>query len=240
MPSGQAHRSSRYKKLKTCEPPSGCFRQAIGRSCSLAGRHPVGAAFCHGSTGATIRHQAVGFAIRKGIPFRRNADFRTLGLGDLDMRWGVDITLELERPIRLLAVHLKSGCNAGRDPADRDCEVLFRQADVLEQWIDDQARAGHDFAVLGDWNRRTALAGDAFIAQVSDQDPPGGGLVMADQGRRATCIARYADFIDHIGVGEGVARRVRAGSFVEYTYGGLPENQHPSDHCPSWIQLSRR
>lgn len=207
----------------------------------LSGRPPSGrSGFCRGSAGATIRHQDVGFAIRKGVRFRRNPDLTALGLGDADLRWGVDITLELERPIRLLSVHLKSGCNAGRDPADRDCEILFRQADVLERWIDQQARAGRDFAVLGDWNRRTAITGDAFIAQVSDHDPPGGMLVMADAGRRAACIARYPDFIDHIGVGERASGRVRPGSFVEYTYGDLSEDQHPADHCPSWIDLRGR
>ncbi|MDQ3481865.1 MAG: endonuclease/exonuclease/phosphatase, partial [Pseudomonadota bacterium] len=179
----------------------------------------------------------VGFAIRKGIRFRRNPDVAALGLGNPDLRWGVDVTLDLRRPIRLLSVHLKSGCNSGRDAADRDCAVLFEQLPALESWIDARARAGEHFAVLGDWNRRTALAGDEFFRTISDDDPPGGRLVMADAGRRATCIARYPDFIDHIAVGERAVGRIVPGSFVEYTFEGLAEEEHPSDHCPSLIEL---
>jgi endonuclease/exonuclease/phosphatase family metal-dependent hydrolase len=193
--------------------------------------------FCRGSEGATIRRQDVGFAIRKSIPFKRNPDLAALALGDPDLRWGVDVTLDLPRPVRLLAIHLKSGCNAGRDPQDRDCGILFQQLPVLESWIDARARAGEHFAVLGDWNRRTAIAGDEFLSAVSDDDPPGGRLIMTNEGRAATCVSRYRDFIDHIAVGERAAQRIVPGSFVEYTYEDVPEQEHPSDHCPSLIEL---
>lgn len=195
--------------------------------------------FCRGSSGPKILKQDVGLAIRKGLPFTRNPDLRALGLGNPDLRWGVDVTLALPKPIRLLAVHLKSGCNTARDAADRDCPVLFAQAPVIEQWIDDRARGGQDFAVLGDWNRRTGMAGDEFLRIVSDDDPPSGSLVFANAGRRATCVARYPDFIDHIAVGRDTARRLTPNSFVEYTY-GVPEQQHPSDHCPSSVTVSGR
>lgn len=195
--------------------------------------------FCRGTLGAKILKQDVGFAIRKSVPFTRNQDLSALGLGNPDLRWGVDVTLALSKPIRLLAVHLKSGCNIGRDAEDRDCPVLFAQAPVLERWIDDRALRGEDFAILGDWNRRTALPGDAFLAIVSDDDPPAGNLVFANAGRRATCVARYSDYIDHIAVGRDTARRMQANSFAEYTY-GVPETQHPSDHCPSSVLLSAR
>jgi endonuclease/exonuclease/phosphatase family metal-dependent hydrolase len=192
---------------------------------------------CRGMEGVRIRRQDVGFAIRKGIPFRRNPDLAALGLDDPNLRWGVDVTINLRQPVRLLSIHLKSGCNAGRDPRDEDCGILFQQLPVLEGWIDARARAGEHFAVLGDWNRRTALPGDAFLADISDDDPPGGRLVMTNQGRQATCIARFRDFIDHIAIGERAASRIVPGSFLEYTYGGRPEDQHPSDHCPSLITL---
>jgi hypothetical protein len=181
----------------------------------------------------------VGFAIRRGLPFQRNPDLRELGLGNPDLRWGVDVTLNLRRPIRLLAVHLKSGCNVNRDPNDPDCPVLFAQAPVLQRWIDQRARSREDFMVLGDWNRRTAIPGDEFLSIVSDDDPPAGRLTMMDAGRRATCIARYPDFIDHIAVGRSASRRVIDGSFSEYIYGS-DERQFPSDHCPTSVAVSSR
>ena len=192
---------------------------------------------CRGTSGSKIRTQDTGFAIRKTVPFTRNADLATLGLGNPDLRWGVDVTLNLPKPIRLLSVHLKSGCNINRDPKDRDCDILFAQAPILEGWIDARASAGEDFAVMGDWNRRTATAGEAFLGIVSDDDPPAGRLVFTNTGRGATCIKRYPDFIDHIAVGGEAARRLLPNSFVEYLY-GVPEELYPSDHCPSMVAVS--
>jgi hypothetical protein len=194
---------------------------------------------CGENPALSILKQDVGFAIRKGIPFTRNPDFRDLGVGNPDLRWGVDVTLNLPKPIRLLAIHLKSGCNSGRAPNDADCPIIFQQGEILERWIDARAAAGEDYAILGDWNRRTALAGDAFLASVSDNDPPGGRLVMADAGVSAKCVARYKDFIDHIALGERTAARMLPGSFAEYTYGGL-EELHPSDHCPNSVVIAAR
>jgi exonuclease III len=195
--------------------------------------------YCRGTTGPTIRRQDVGFAIRKGIPFSRNPDVQELGLGNPDLRWGVDIKLQLPKPVRLLSLHLKSGCNAGNDAADRDCPIIFAQAPVLERWIDDRARAGEDFVVLGDWNRRTSPPGDAFLAIVSDDDPPNGRIVMATAGRKANCIQRYPDFIDHIALGAETAGRLVPNSFAEYSY-GVAEDQYPSDHCPQSLALQGR
>jgi endonuclease/exonuclease/phosphatase family metal-dependent hydrolase len=194
---------------------------------------------CRGSASNKILRQAVGFAIRKGIPFKRNGDVSELGLSDPDLRWGVDVTLQLPTPLRLLTVHLKSGCNAGRDPSDQDCDVLFRQAPVLEAWVDERARTGEHFAVLGDWNRRTGLGEDAFLGIVSDDDPPQGLLIMATAGRQATCISRYTDYIDHIAVGLAANDRLVPNSFTEYRY-GEDESRFPSDHCPQSVEVLRR
>ena len=193
---------------------------------------------CYGATGQSIRQQAVGFAIRKGVPWSRSPDLADLALGNPDLRWGVDITIGGRAPVRLLAVHLKSGCNSGRSPSDRDCPVLFDQLPVLETWIDARAAAGETFAVLGDWNRRLAARGDAFYAEIDDGNPAGAGLTLASGDRRATCKARYSEFIDHIVLGAKATGRVKPGSFEEYRY-GLPEDRHPSDHCPVSVTLQR-
>jgi endonuclease/exonuclease/phosphatase family metal-dependent hydrolase len=194
---------------------------------------------CRENPSLNILNQDVGFAIRKGIPYTRNTDFADLAVGNPDLRWGVDITLNVPKPIRLLAIHLKSGCNSGRAENDTDCTIIFNQAEVLERWIDSRAAAGEDYAILGDWNRRTALPGDAFVASVSDDDPPGGRLIMTNAGVGARCLARYKDFIDHIAVGERTAARVVPGSFSEYRYDGS-EDTHPADHCPSSVALTAR
>lgn len=192
---------------------------------------------CYGSPGQSIRHQAVGFAIRKGVRWTRNPDLSALALGNPDLRWGVDITLVGTKPIRLLAVHLKSGCNSGRSPTDRDCPVLFDQLPIVEGWIDARAAKGETFAVLGDWNRRLAARGDAFYAEIDDADPPGADLALAAGDRAATCKARYREFIDHIVLGKHAVRIAVPDSFEEFRYGGVPEERHPSDHCPISVKL---
>lgn len=83
---------------------------------------------CCGKPGLNIQNQSVGFAVRKGVAWRRNEDLSALALGNPNLRWGVDITVGRDRPLRLLAVHLKSGCNSGRAASDPDCPVLFGQA----------------------------------------------------------------------------------------------------------------
>ena len=153
---------------------------------------------CRGRPGLFIQNQAVGFAIRKGVLWTRNADLNALALGNPDLRWGVDVTVSHGRPVRLLAVHLKSGCNSGREPTDPDCPVLFDQLPVLEGWTEARARDGEAFVVLGDWNRRLASRGDAFLADLNDGDPEGSVLTLTSGDQAAGCKARYREYIDFI------------------------------------------
>lgn len=193
---------------------------------------------CRGRPGLFIQNQAVGFAIRKGVPWTRNPDLSALGLGDPNLRWGVDVTVGRERPLRLLAVHLKSGCNSGRAPSDADCPVLFNQLPVLERWTDQRASQGEAFVVLGDWNRRLASRGDVFFADLNDGEPTGAALMLTAGDRPAGCKARYREFIDFIVAGSGAAEQLRPGSFEEYVY-DAPESEHPSDHCPISVRFDR-
>lgn len=167
---------------------------------------------------------------------------RALGLGDPDLRWGVDVTVAPAggAPVRLLGVHLKSGCNAGDDPRDRDCAVLAEQRAVLEAWIDARAEEPVSAVVLGDLNRRVGLAGDSFWRAIDDGDPPAADLTLGGQGQDACCQARYPDFIDHIVLDARAAARLVPGSFEEYLYRDAPEAGRPSDHCPVSVRLTAR
>jgi endonuclease/exonuclease/phosphatase family metal-dependent hydrolase len=186
--------------------------------------------------GPMIRTQDVGFAVRKGVAFERHPDLSELGLDNPDLRWGVDITLTGSRPLRLLAVHLKSGCSAGSEKPS--CEVLFNQVPVLQAWIAARRSEGVAFMILGDWNRRIALADDSVWKRINEGLPADARLVDAAGGRGATCIARYPDYIDHIVLDASAAARLVAGSFREFSY-GVDEDAYPSDHCPISIQMTR-
>src|SRR5262249_49920852 len=81
--------------------------------------------------------QNTGFAVRRGIPFRCGPDDRELSLGD-SLRRGKEITLFPGTPqeMRLLSVHLKSGCSSKPLTApDKACRELGRQAPILEAWL---------------------------------------------------------------------------------------------------------
>ncbi len=194
--------------------------------------------------------QNVGFAIRPGIPFRCNKDYRALGLPANDVRWGADITVYPGTPheLRLLSVHLKASCN--RDPltlARDDCRMLQQQVPELEDWIDRRARAGNLFAVIGDFNRRfehePAQSRDAFgkiVAmwpEIDDGEPAGADLTDAGAGHGPIGCnnghgARMP--IDHLVLGRRLAGRLVSGSFRTWDY---PVGPRWPDHCAISIEL---
>lgn len=194
--------------------------------------------------------QNVGFAIRRGIPFRCHRDYRALGLPGNNVRWGADLTVYPGTPqeVRLLAVHLKSACN--RDPLNTpraDCRTLQQQVPVLEDWIDRRARVGDAFAVIGDFNRRfdgeSRKARDAFgkIAamwpEIDDGEPAGADLLDAgaDHGPVGCNNGHGVRMpIDHLVLGRSLARRLVAGSFRVWDY---PSGPRWPDHCLISIEL---
>ena len=82
----------------------------------------------------------VGFAIRNGIQYVRHHDLHQLDVWDNQyLRYGVDISLfQQEQPaLRLLVVHLKSGCYSNRH-RNKNCPVLAEQFEVLDGWISER------------------------------------------------------------------------------------------------------
>lgn len=195
---------------------------------------PAGDHFaCSGQEGRKLTRQAVGFAIRKGVAFDRAPDLADLAIGNPNLRSGVDITIRARghAPLRLLAVHLKSGCfNGLKGDA---CETLQQQVSVLEKWIDARAAEPVRFAVLGDFNRRLARKDDVLWTDLDDSQPANADLSLAEGLATPKCDPRFKEFIDHI-VLDARATRDLAG-FEELTY--APTDGHPSDHCPVLVSL---
>ena len=108
---------------------------------------------------ARFGHVATGLAIHLGVAYRRNDDLKSLGEGDASQGWATDITLTGGgRDLRLLAVHLKTGCwGAGEDRDGRReeaCAVLHSQTMHMKDWGGVRRAEGTAFVVLGDFNRR--------------------------------------------------------------------------------------
>ena len=183
---------------------------------------------CWGKPEARLGHLATGFAIRRGVAYRRNEDLKALGGRQAFQRWGTDITiLEGNSELRLLSVHLKTGCWGRKQDRDdrrrKTCATLRAQIERLKAWADARRAEGMPFVILGDFNRRLALPEDWAWAGLS---PPSAPLLLLTEGVRFGCDPRYSAFIDHLVAGGGAEAMLVAGSFREWPRRG----PHP-DHC---------
>jgi acid phosphatase len=196
------------------------------------------------------------FAIRRGLPFRCEAEYEPLSVDDA-VRNGVVATFfpGTVNEFRLMSVHLKSGCPAGPLTAEgRNCDLLSKQVGPLEAWIDEEARAGRRFGVLGDFNRRfTIEKGPAkdeagrqlnVFAELDDGDPAAAKLLNVTARERftpCTTDSEYREYIDTILLGRDLAKSVVRKSFVRVVFDDEDAKEHAlSDHCPVGIGLKLR
>ena len=183
---------------------------------------------CWGKPQSRLGHLATGFAIRRGIVYRRHADLRGLGAGDVFQRWATDLSvMSGGRELRLLSVHLKSGCWGAKQDGDtkrkKTCATLRGQIERLGTWADARRAEGTAFVILGDFNRRLTLPGDWAWRLLS---PPAAPLLLLTEGVPFRCDPRFPAFIDHMAAGGGAETMRATGSFREAPRRG----PHP-DHC---------
>jgi 5'-nucleotidase (lipoprotein e(P4) family) len=191
---------------------------------------------------ARAHPQKTGFVIHNGIPFRCNGDLAALD-DDGTARAGADVTLwpGTAHAVRLLSVHLKSGC-FDRPLSDREnpvCARLQAQAPVLARWMADRQAGGEAFAILGDFNRRleadaalpateslwAALAAAAPVARITEGEPY----------RPCRSVERYTGFIDNILLGGSLAGVRR--DLVHIGMTDAPAGAVLSDHCLIGVDL---
>ena len=184
--------------------------------------------------------QRTGFAVRRGLSVTQNPDFSALNVTG-GLRRGVDITITVDRTdIRLLSIHLKSGCFAQPLGHNSDaCQKLNQQVPVLEQWIDARAAEQVPFIIMGDWNRRFDAAGDEFWIEIDDGKPRNADLARVTQGESPLCWDRqFALFIDHIVLDRSSSLWVDPYTFEQIVYqedASLKDKL--SDHCPIAVTL---
>ena len=182
---------------------------------------------CYDSPGRFLQHIATGFAIRKGIDYKRHTDVKELGLGRNFHRWGTDISIESESNLRLLNVHLASGCWGSREDEDEGrattCANLRTQFETLVEWRDARIGANDSFVILGDFNRRLAVPQDWGWTMLNTKDRT---LELLTTAGGSKCHPRFTEFIDHIIVGDLTGSLLVENSFRE----GPRVADHP-DHC---------
>jgi endonuclease/exonuclease/phosphatase family metal-dependent hydrolase len=192
------------------------------------------------------RHvQNTGFAIRSTIPHRCEADLQTISNHD-SVRRGAVVTIYPgeKRELRLLSVHLKSGCVRDKLVGKRKaCRELALQVKPLEDWIDSQARSGSRFAVLGDFNRDLLkdFGPHRLWSAIDDSDPPEADLLNAAENQRfinCSPYAHYSAYIDYVVLSRSLGQAVVPGSFARVLYrGGDDQRLKLSDHCPVSLRL---
>jgi endonuclease/exonuclease/phosphatase family metal-dependent hydrolase len=180
--------------------------------------------------------QRVGVVVRRGIHYDVNPDLTELDLGPgRQLRSGVDITLRLQPPLRILAVHLKTGCFDERlgNTTHRACAELREQLPPLIDWIRARRNEGMAFAVLGDFNRH--MDGRDQLWSALRQAAP---LARATEGRSSPCWGGEA-FIDHIVLGGAAREWLEPDTLRVLTYreSGVEWKQRLSDHCPVSVRL---
>jgi endonuclease/exonuclease/phosphatase family metal-dependent hydrolase len=192
-----------------------------------------------------------GFAIRRGrgIRYRCDGDVRELSVGHRHLRAGAQLTLFPGRTdeLHLISVHLKSGCARQRlNKDDESCQLLRQQIAPLLQWIDAQARAGHRFILMGDFNRQLAKeqgqARDSsgqlvkMWPELDRGDLPGADLLNVTEGRpyiKCHISESHGAYIDHIVVGEKAAKNLLPDSFRRIVFVQSDAVRFKlSDHCP--------
>ncbi len=183
--------------------------------------------------------QRVGVVWRRGLDVRPQPDLAALDVGDL--RRGVDVAIHFEgQQIRVLGIHLKSGCftQDWTTSQDNDCPKFGRQVPVVEQWIEERFAEGVAFAVAGDFNRRLG-PGDEMWNELDDRNPRALDLVLTTEGLRQQCWdSRYPDYIDHIVLDGRAAAWMVERSFAELVYDEPAELRDVlSDHCPISVVL---
>jgi endonuclease/exonuclease/phosphatase family metal-dependent hydrolase len=197
--------------------------------------------------------QKNGFAIRHGLPHRCEAEYEPLSL-DNAVRRGVVVTFfpGTDNEFRLMSVHLKSGCPEGPLTADgRNCALLSQQVEPLKAWIESEARAGHRFGVVGDFNRRFKREKGPLrdsqgrllnVFGELDSVPLPAAKLTNVTGREkftpCTTDSEYRDYIDNILLGRDLAATVNRKSFVRVVFNDQDAKAHwLSDHCPVGIEL---
>jgi endonuclease/exonuclease/phosphatase family metal-dependent hydrolase len=181
--------------------------------------------------------QRVGFAVRRGIRYTVNPDVTALDVDPRhDLRSGADITLRLEpSPLRILAVHLKTGCFDQRlsGRMHRACAELRAQLDPLIDWIKARRNEGVAFAIMGDFNRHMD-GRDQFWSALRQAAP----LARATEGHASPCF-NGESFIDHIILGGAAGGWMQPDTLrvLNYRETGDAWAKRLSDHCPVSVHL---
>jgi endonuclease/exonuclease/phosphatase family metal-dependent hydrolase len=205
------------------------------------------------ATGQESDHIYTGFAVRRGVfDAVTKRDYPDLSVKHTDgrpVRWGTELLVERHgKPLRLLSIHLKSGCSQGRldTPTTDSCITLAKQRVPLEAWIDARATERLPFIIAGDFNRAFDKFDqtDHLWSEIDDGQPAGLDLWRVPFRRESNCwrdtSLHHKDPIDFLVFDQRTWQLVDRQSFQEITYDRVDQDVNrktPSDHCPIVVEV---
>ncbi|PAJ75303.1 hypothetical protein CJF42_05955 [Pseudoalteromonas sp. NBT06-2] len=183
--------------------------------------------------------QKVAFAVRKSIPVVDIKHNNQFNLDIPGLRNGLAITVNT--PLgntEILNVHLKSGCfvNDYAKSGKKACQVLEKQAPILDSWLEQRERIDSPYIILGDFNHRLSTPDNHFFQVLnnnSNKKEP--SLHLATENLKG-CHPRYPEPIDHIVIG-GTNTDISKKSASVHSYINMNEDEMLSDHCAISISL---
>ncbi len=180
-------------------------------------------------------NQYTGIAIADSIRFSDPKDIVLTPGSKLRFATYIIAGSESERPLHILAVHLKAGCITLYKPSSTSCATLKQQAHVLNRWIKQQEKQNHSYIIMGDFNHNLAYSRDWMWQQLTDNINPAPQLVTRSTKPECQVTGksgktfRYRYLIDHIVVSHDIA--ADNAQQIQYPRSWLG-HYRLSDHCP--------
>ncbi len=188
--------------------------------------------------------QRVGIIYKKSLNVVRYPDLVLLArVSSERLRYGVDLGVKdaSGRELRILGVHLKSGCFSS--PLDGPykeyerpdaCQKLKKQVPVLTRWMESRQQERTPFMLIGDMNRR--LNPEDEVWQSWKNAVGQAGLYAPTLTEHSRCWGgKYPQFIDHMILDRRALNWMRGRRFFQLMYSPEDEQRHGyklSDHCP--------
>lgn len=211
------------------------FLQEVESLAAVKNLLPGWEVFDAGSSGQKL---AVAVPPSSPIQIREVTVLSELDLGSSQLRPGLVARVDHAGvSVRILAVHLKSGCQiAPFDTNNTNCGALRQQLEVLKDWIRAREAQNQPYMMVGDFNR-TLEDNDPFYLGL--EDAAGKPLYRSTVGARPDCwdhlpeAPSYPSFIDHHIVSPSVvtAWGTPTLNIYDYTETYAEAWMYVSDHC---------
>ena len=183
--------------------------------------------------------QKVAFAVHKSIDIVDITHNNQFNLDMPGLRNGLAITVNTNLGnTEILNVHLKSGCFVDdfSNSDKRACQVLEKQAPILDSWLEQRESANTPFIMLGDFNHRLATGQNKLFEVLSNNTNNQSSTLHLSTKNMIGCHPRYPAPIDHIIIGGSKANYADKTAVV-HNFDNMQEEAMLSDHCAVSITL---